>query len=105
MSHDHTALVNQLRELLTHQRFNPVVVHNYCRSTEYFIEYLSQRGLSVEQATPAQVSSYLRCAIRRFGQRRGRSPAERWEAIPRAGIHALLRMVQKKWPPETPPAS
>ena len=98
MSHDHSALIGQLRELLTHQRFSPVVIRNYCRSAEYFLEYLSRLGVPVEKATPAQVSSYLYYAIRRFKRCRGRAPAEYWHSIPRAGIHALLRMVQGKWP-------
>lgn len=105
MSHDRFALVSQLREFLTHQRYNPVAVYNRCRSAEHFLEYLSQRDIPVEKATPAHVSSYLRCAARRFKQRRGRAPSEYWQATPRAGIHALLRMVQDKWPPEVPPAS
>ena len=42
---------------------------------------------------------------RKFRQRHGHPPALRWESIPRAGIHALLRLVQKPWPPEQPPAS
>jgi integrase/recombinase XerD len=105
MSYDRCALVSQLRELLTHQRYNPVVVYNRCRSAEHFLEYLSQRDIPAEEATPAHVSSYFRCAARRFKQRRGREPSQYWRADPRAGIHALLRMVQKKWPPEVPPAS
>ena len=48
MSHDHSALIGQLRELLTHQRFSPVVNHNYCRSAEYFLEYLSRLEVPVE---------------------------------------------------------
>ena len=105
MSHDHSALIGQLRELLTHQRFSPVVIRNYCRSAEYFLEYLSRLGVPVEKAAPAQVSSYLYYAIRRFKRCRGRAPAEYWHSIPRAGIHALLRMVQGKWPPQKPPAT
>src|SRR5271166_4103621 len=86
MSHDRFALVSQLREFLTHQRYDPVAVYNRCRSAEHFLEYLSQRDNPVEKATPAHVSSYLRCAARRFKQRRGRAPSE-------------------YSPPELPPAS
>lgn len=39
-------------------------------------------------------------AVRRFRERHGHPPAPRWESIPRAGIHALLRLVQKRWPPD-----
>src|SRR5262249_1625607 len=95
MSHDHCALVSQLRELLTHQQYKPGTVYNRCLFAGHFLEYLSQRDIPVEQATPAHVSSYLRCAVRRFKQRRGRTPSQYWRTDPRAGVHALLRMVQR----------
>jgi integrase/recombinase XerD len=105
MPHDRSALIDQLRSLLTQQRYNPVVIHNYCRSAEHFVECLGRRGIAAEAATPDHVSSYLRFARRQFRQRHGHRPAPRWESIPRAGIQALLRLVQKPWPPEQPPAS
>jgi integrase/recombinase XerD len=105
MPHDRSALIDQLRALLTQQRYNPVVIHNYCRSAEHFVECLGRRGIAAEAATPDHVSSYLRFARRQFRQRHGHRPAPRWESIPRAGIQALLRLVQKPWPPEQPPAS
>jgi len=105
MPHDRGALIDQLGALLTDQRYSSVVVHNYCRNAEHFLKYLAGRDIAVEAATPAQVSGYLRYAIRKFRQRRGHPPAPRWESIPRAGIHALLRLVQKRWPPEPSAAS
>jgi site-specific recombinase XerD len=105
MSHIPNPLVAQLREVLTCQRFSSVVVHNYCRNAAHFLEYLAQREVAVENVMSARVSNYLRYAIRQFCRRRGRPPADRWHAIPRAGIHALLRMVRGKWPPEAPPAN
>lgn len=103
MSHPspaYSALLAQLRESLTQQRYSAMVVHNYCVNAEHFLHYLAQRQIAVEVATPADVLKYLRCAIRRFHRRHGHSPATDWQSIPRAGIHALLRMVQKRWPPE-----
>jgi integrase/recombinase XerD len=100
MSHDHSALIAQLRESLTKQRYNTMVVHNYCRNAESFLHYLERRKIAVEAATPAEVSNYLRCAVRQFRQRHGYSCAPQWQSIPRSGIHALLRSVQKRWPPE-----
>ncbi len=105
MSHDRGALIDQLRAHLTEQRYSSVAVHNYCRGAEHFLEHLARRGIAVDAATPEYVSGYLHFAIRRFRQRQGRPPAPRWESIPQAGIHALLRLVQKPWPPEHPPAS
>jgi len=103
--HDRRALIDQLRALLTQQRYSSVVIHNYCRSAEHFLEYLAQRDIAVDAATPDHVSGYLGYALGRFRQRHGRAPTPRWLSIPRAGIHALLRLVQKPWPPEPPPAS
>jgi len=104
MPHDHSALIAQLRESLTQQRYNAAVVQNYCRNADYFLQYLVQQKIAVETATQAEVSDYLRGAVRRFRQRHSYAPAAQWKSIPRSGIHALLRLVQKRWPPE-PPAS
>ena len=105
MPHDRSALINQLRAHLTQQRYNFAVIHNYCRSAGPFLAYLARRKTAVDTAKPDHVSSYLRFARRQFRRRHGHPPALRWESIPRAGIHALLRLVQKPWPPEQPPAS
>jgi integrase/recombinase XerD len=56
MPHDHNALIGQLRESLTQQRYNAGVVHNYCRNADYFLRYLARRDIAVEAATLAQVS-------------------------------------------------
>lgn len=100
MSHESNALIAELREALTQQRYNPVAVENYCRNADGFLRYLTQRQIALDAVTPDDVSSYLRVAVRRFRKRRGRPPASCWTSIPRAGIHALLRHVLKRWPPE-----
>jgi hypothetical protein len=101
MSHDEheRRLVAQLGESLTHQRYNPVVVHNYCRNANNFLSYLGQRKITLEEATPTTVSTYLRFESRQFLKRHGHSPAPQWESIPRAGVHGLLRFALKYWPP------
>jgi integrase/recombinase XerD len=99
------ALIDQLRAHFTRQRYSPVVIHNQCRGAEHFLEYLAQRNVAVDSAMPNHVASYLNYALRRFRRRHGYPAAPRWEAIPRAGIHALLRLVQKRWPPDPRPAS
>lgn len=100
MPHDSGALIAQLREALTQRRYNPVAVHNYCRNASCFLCYMAERKIAVEAATPGDVSNYLRIAVRRFRKRHGHSPAPSWTSIPRSGIHALLRLVLKRWPPE-----
>lgn len=100
MSHDHRGLVAHLSEALTHQRYNPVVVHNYCRNADNFLSYLELRKIALEETTPTTVSTYLSFAVRQFRKRHGQAPAPRWESIPRAGIHGLLQLALKCWPTE-----
>ena len=64
MPHDRSALIDQLRAHLTKQRFVSVVIHDYCRSPEHFVDYLARRQIAVDAATPEHVSRYLRYAIR-----------------------------------------
>lgn len=45
------------------------------------------------------MEQYLREAVALFQRRHGRLPVPRWHQIPRAGIYALLRLVQGRWPP------
>jgi integrase/recombinase XerD len=92
-------LIAKLAEVLTHQKYNPVVVGNYCCYARAFLEHLTQRDMSVATVKPLQVERYLRHAIRSFRKCHGRSPGPRWHSIPRAGIHALLRLAQGQWPP------
>ncbi|MFQ6186313.1 site-specific integrase [Sinorhizobium meliloti] len=100
MSYEYRVLVERLRESLALQRYNPVVVHNYCRNADYFLSYLVERKIALEAVTPTIVSDYLRLAVRQFRKRHGRAPARDWISIPRSGIHGLLRLVLKCWPPE-----
>ncbi len=69
MSHDRSQLINQLGGHLAQQPFNSVVIHIYCRSAKYFVDYFTRRHIDVEVATPENVSRYLRHAIWNFRQR------------------------------------
>lgn len=100
MSHEYSALVLQLRETLTRHRYNAVVVDNYCRNADYFLTYLTDRKMAIEAVTPMIVSDYLRLAVRQFRKRHGHPPAQYWVNIPRSGIHGLLKLALKRWPPE-----
>jgi hypothetical protein len=75
--HDRRALIDQLRALLTQQRYSSVVIHNYCRSAEHFLEYLAQRAIAADAATPDHVSGYLYYAGRRFRRRQGHTRQRR----------------------------
>jgi len=100
MSHEYGALVSRFGETLTTQRYHPAAVDNYCRNADYFLCYLAERKIALEVVTPTEVLIYLRLAVRRFRERHGRAPAPYWVSIPRAGIHGLLRLALKRWPPE-----
>ena len=100
MSPDPSVLIAQLREALTQQRYNPVVIGNYCRNADYFLSYLTTREIALETVTPTDVADYLRLSVRQFRKRHGRAPARYWIGIPRSGIHGLLKLALKRWPPE-----
>jgi len=100
MPNEHRALVECLRETLTKQQYSPVVVHNYCRNADYFLRYLAKQQITLQAVTPIQVADYLHLAVRQFRKRHGRAPASFWISIPRSGIHALLKLALKRWPPE-----
>lgn len=92
-------LIDELRIFLTKQRYNPVVIGNYCAYARGFVEYLAEQNIGIAEVTEAQVAQYLKQAIALFRKRHGRAPAREWHSIPRSGIHALLRLVQGQWPP------
>lgn len=100
MPHGYGTLVAELNDALTRQRYSRVAVHNYCRNAGYFLAYLTARKVALEAVTPADVTNYLRFAVRQFHKRHGRAPARYWIGIPRSGIHALLKLALKRWPPE-----
>jgi len=76
-----------------------VVVRNYCAYAHDFLDHLAQRNIPVADVTQAQVEQYLRDAVALFQRRHGRLPGPRWHQIPYAGIRALMRLVQGRWPP------
>ena len=82
MPHDRSALIDQLRALLTQQRYDSVVIHNYCRSAEHFLEYLARRNIAVDAATPDHVSGYLQL------RRPEIPPASRSPTSAAMGIHS-----------------
>jgi integrase/recombinase XerD len=100
MSHDHVHLIAAYRESLARLRYSPMVVHNYSRNADLFLSHLAERKIVLEQVTPETVSKYLALAVRRFRGRHGRAPAQYWSSIPRSGIHGLLKLALKAWPPE-----
>ncbi len=99
MSNTYRDLIAELADGLTKQNYSPVVVSNYCAYARDFLAYLAQHEVPVAAVTPSQVVQYLRHAKVAFRKRRGRPPGPNWHAIPRSGIHAVLRLAQGQWPP------
>jgi hypothetical protein len=52
MPHEYSALILLLRESLTRQRYNPVMVYNYCRNADYFLSHLAERNIAIEAGDP-----------------------------------------------------
>lgn len=92
-------LIAELKDVLTRQQYSPVVVRNYCAYGRGFLDYLARSPIAIADVTEAHVAHYLRHATRCFRKRHGRPPGPHWHAIPRSGIHALLRLAQGQWPP------
>lgn len=91
-------LIAALKAVLVRQRYRSKVIGNYCGCARRFLDYLERREVRVEDATEALVSTYISYAsglVRKFHGQSG--PYE--HPIPRAGIHALLRLAQGQWPP------
>ena len=100
MPQEPSTLIARLKESLTQQRYNRVAIHNYCRNAEYFLQHLSERGIILEAATPDDVSSYLRLAVRRFRQTSRSSAGPLLGGDP-AGRNPCCRAHSLKcWPPE-----
>ena len=101
MQHDNNEeRILRLKNNFTQQGYSPLVIQNYCSYAGHFLCHLDRRGMALKSVTPADVSDYLRLAVRQFRKQHGRSPGPHWTSIPRAGIHTLLRLVLKRWPPE-----
>lgn len=92
-------LITELKAVLIKQRYSSVVITNYCVYARWFIEYLLLQNLQISEVTEAEVTQYLQYAVAIFCKRHGREPGRNWNSIPRAGIHALLRLVHGQWPP------
>lgn len=97
----HDDLIAALSNSLVEQNYNPVCVANHRLYARRFLNYLSDRDMSVAKVMPSQVDEYFRHAVQRFRERYGRPPSSRWHRLPNTAIGRLLRLAQGRWPPET----
>ena len=100
MSNTNRDLITELADGLARQNYSPVVVRNYCAYARQFLDYLAQHEIPVTAVTPSRVARYLDHAAVAFRKRHWRRAGPCWRSIPRAGVHALLRLAQGQWPPE-----
>ena len=100
MSNTYRDLISEYADGLASQNYSPVVIGNYCAYARDFLAYLARHEIPVTAVTPSQVAQHLQQAALNFRKRLGRRPGPHWHSIPRAGIHALLRLAQGQWPPE-----
>jgi len=47
MSNTNDQFIAELKEVLTSQKYSPVVVGNYCTYARWFLDYLTQREIPI----------------------------------------------------------
>jgi integrase/recombinase XerD len=89
------------------QRYSLQVVPSYVSAARQFLRYLNERNVSVQEARPSHLTSFLNGKLERSKQRIGRAPKNlrQWPRDYTAPIHQLLGMVHAEWPPKEPPAN
>jgi integrase/recombinase XerD len=89
------------------QRYSLQVVPSYVSAARQFLRYLKERNVSVQEARPSHLTSFLNGKLERSKQRIGRAPKNlrQWPRDYTAPIHQLLGMVHAEWPPPEPPAN
>jgi len=98
------ALVD-FRGYLEAHRYSPVVIPSCVSAARQFLLHLKGRGVSVQEARPADVEYFLDTKLERYKERYRRLPRnpQQWRAGYTGPIHRLLRMINPHWPPSEPP--
>lgn len=92
------------RKALDEAGHTKATVRHYIRVGRRFLVYLNERSLSGEAVQQADVSRFIDFELHGFRRKHGRLPRRliHWRCGLTNGIHALLRLVQGKWPPSSP---
>jgi integrase/recombinase XerD len=92
------------RKALDEAGHTKATVRHYIQVGRRFLVYLSEPSISVEAVQQADVSQFIDFELRGFARKHGRLPSRliHWRCGLTNGIHALLRLVQGKWPPSSP---
>jgi integrase/recombinase XerD len=90
-----------LRKALDEASHSTSTVRHYVQAGRRFLIYLDLRSISVEAAQPPDVSRFIDLELRSFLRKHHRWPHNlvHWRCGLTSGIHALLQLVQGKWPP------
>jgi integrase/recombinase XerD len=97
----------RFKEQLAKLRYSPQIIPRYVSAARQFLRYLKERDVSIQEARPSHLASFLKGKLGRIRQRLGRAPKniDQWPRDYTAPIHQLLKMVQSEWPPPEPPAN
>jgi integrase/recombinase XerD len=92
----------RIAEHLKEGRYSPYTTRCRIAVASRFVDYLNKRHVALEAVEPADVEHYLQEELRLYRQRHRRiqGSMDDWRHRRTAGIHMLLRLVRKQWPPE-----
>ncbi|MBI1956565.1 MAG: tyrosine-type recombinase/integrase [Acidobacteria bacterium] len=92
------------RKRLEEEGLRPRTIQCYLQVGRRFLSFLSYRSITLESATPADLSAFIERELVLYRRDQGRLPQNtvNWRCGLTHGIHYLLRLVQGKWPPPRP---
>lgn len=91
----------KLRAHLSEERLTHWTIAAYICDARVFLSYLHTRNISIRAAQPSDVESFLSRERQSYRQERGHLPPDdtRWRCEKTLGIHRLLSLAQRRWPP------
>ena len=98
----------RLEDHLKEARYSSQVARRYTVAARQFLPYLHKRHIAPEAAQPSDVNLYLQNKLKLFRRRHQRAPKSSmvdWKSARAAGIHMLLRLVQRQRPPTPIPST
>jgi site-specific recombinase XerD len=96
--------LSKLGNHLAEGRFAASTSQGYVCIARHFLIFLARQRIAVGDAALAHVEQYLQQAERRYRRHHGHSPEYRcWRYSRTGGIHMLLRLAQRRWPPAEAP--
>ena len=99
--------LEHFRAHLEQVRYRPIGIPSRISAARQFVYYLTEQGISIEEARPSHLNAFLQEKLERFRERHGCLPKNpvNWRSMYTGPIHRLLRLAQPKWPPAELPAN